>query len=181
MAEFLNHFENHRTDSDFEDSLVVKTFLFQFVNSNAAIFYSAFVTRDYVATNIQIATVIISKQAIDLATTAILPMIMNMFQRREFDANMQKKDSNTAHQRRMSTIGTSPNKQGSASKYSVSSSKTTMKKMPKRFAGQRDGCNLLSSRVSANNIQHRRAGRVFRPRCSERDSQLDQGPKLPIA
>ena len=143
LAEFLNHFENHRTDSDFEDSLVVKTFLFQFVNSNAAIFYSAFVTRDYVATNIQIATVIISKQAIDLATTAILPMIMNMFQRREFDANMQKKDSNTAHQRRMSTIGTSPNKQGSASKYSVSSSKTTMKKMPKRFAGQRDGLKAV--------------------------------------
>jgi hypothetical protein len=39
----LNNFENHRTDTDYEDSLISKTFCFQFVNSFASLFYIAFV------------------------------------------------------------------------------------------------------------------------------------------
>mmetsp|Transcript_17471 Transcript_17471/g.39470 ORF Transcript_17471/g.39470 Transcript_17471/m.39470 type:complete len:781 (+) Transcript_17471:214-2556(+) len=38
----LNQAENHRTDTEFEDSLISKTFSFQFVNSYAALFYIAF-------------------------------------------------------------------------------------------------------------------------------------------
>lgn len=34
--------ENHRTDSDYEDSLTVKMYLFQFVNFYASVFYIAF-------------------------------------------------------------------------------------------------------------------------------------------
>eukprot|EP00942_MAST-04A_sp_MAST-4A-sp1_P000583 g583.t1 len=148
VAEFLNKFENHRTNSQFEDSLVVKTFLFQFVNSNAAIFYSAFVNRDYIATNIQIATVIISKQAVDLATSAIIPMLLNLFRRKKFEANVERlnteRDNNSNNQsRRRSSANVSPNKNNSPSKYSVSSSKTTMRKMPRRFAGQRDGLKAV--------------------------------------
>ena len=33
--------ENHRTETDFEDQLIAKVFLFQFVNSNGALFYVA--------------------------------------------------------------------------------------------------------------------------------------------
>lgn len=39
----LNDYENHRTDTEYEDALIAKTFLFQFVNSYAALFYIAFV------------------------------------------------------------------------------------------------------------------------------------------
>lgn len=39
----LNAFENHRTDTQFEDHLIAKTFLFQFVNSYSSLFYVAFV------------------------------------------------------------------------------------------------------------------------------------------
>uniref|UniRef100_K3W8D0 Anoctamin transmembrane domain-containing protein n=1 Tax=Globisporangium ultimum (strain ATCC 200006 / CBS 805.95 / DAOM BR144) TaxID=431595 RepID=K3W8D0_GLOUD len=43
MASKLNNFENHRTDTEFEDHLIGKTFLFQFVNSYASLFYVAFI------------------------------------------------------------------------------------------------------------------------------------------
>lgn len=43
MAAKLNNFENHRTDTEFEDHLIGKTFLFQFVNSYASLFYVAFI------------------------------------------------------------------------------------------------------------------------------------------
>jgi hypothetical protein len=39
----LTDYENHRTDTKYEDSLIAKTFLFQFVNSYASLFYIAFV------------------------------------------------------------------------------------------------------------------------------------------
>jgi len=42
----LNDFENHRTDTEYEDNLIVKTFLFQFVNSYASLFYIAFLKAD---------------------------------------------------------------------------------------------------------------------------------------
>ncbi|CAM9680880.1 unnamed protein product [Chrysoparadoxa australica] len=46
----LNKMENHRTDTEFEDNLILKTFLFQFVNSYASLFYIAFIKpRDEVS------------------------------------------------------------------------------------------------------------------------------------
>jgi len=43
VAQRLNEYENHRTDTEFEDSLIGKTFVFQFINSYAALFYLAFI------------------------------------------------------------------------------------------------------------------------------------------
>jgi hypothetical protein len=39
----LNDLENHRTDTAYEDNLIAKTFMFQFVNSYASLVYIAFV------------------------------------------------------------------------------------------------------------------------------------------
>eukprot|EP00937_MAST-01D_sp_MAST-1D-sp2_P003828 g3828.t1 len=39
----LNKWENHRTDTEYENNLIAKTFLFQFVNSYASFFFIAFV------------------------------------------------------------------------------------------------------------------------------------------
>lgn len=41
-AVFMNNFENHRTDSDYENALIAKNFLFKFVNSYNSLFYVAF-------------------------------------------------------------------------------------------------------------------------------------------
>ncbi|OQS03419.1 hypothetical protein THRCLA_04280 [Thraustotheca clavata] len=43
IAVRLNNYENHRTDTQYEDNLIAKTFLFQFVNSYASLFYIAFI------------------------------------------------------------------------------------------------------------------------------------------
>ena len=42
---FLNDVQNHRTDTDYEDSLVTKVFAFQFFNANSFCFYVAFVKQ----------------------------------------------------------------------------------------------------------------------------------------
>ena len=44
----LNSFENHRTDTQFEDALIAKTFAFEFVNKYAACFYAAFFKKYFV-------------------------------------------------------------------------------------------------------------------------------------
>jgi len=43
MATWLTERENHRTDIQYEDSLIAKLFAFQFVNSYASLFYQAFI------------------------------------------------------------------------------------------------------------------------------------------
>lgn len=43
IAVKLNNYENHRTDTKYEDALIGKTFLFQFINSFANMYYIAFV------------------------------------------------------------------------------------------------------------------------------------------
>jgi anoctamin-10/anoctamin-7 len=39
----LNEYENHRTDTDYEDNLIAKIFIFQLVNSFAALTYVSFI------------------------------------------------------------------------------------------------------------------------------------------
>jgi hypothetical protein len=43
LAEFLTAWENHRTQSEYENQLVMKTFLFRFFNSYSSFFYIAFI------------------------------------------------------------------------------------------------------------------------------------------
>ena len=43
IARRLNDWENHRTETEYTDALVIKTFAFQFVNSYASLFYIAFI------------------------------------------------------------------------------------------------------------------------------------------
>ena len=43
MAVSINDWENHRTQTLYEDSLIVKLFVFNFVNNYFSLFYTAFV------------------------------------------------------------------------------------------------------------------------------------------
>lgn len=42
IAMMLNKFENHRTDSEYENHLIAKVFIFQFINSYITLFWFAF-------------------------------------------------------------------------------------------------------------------------------------------
>ena len=46
IADALTDRENHRTDTDFEDSMITKLFVFQFVNSYCSFFFLAFVANN---------------------------------------------------------------------------------------------------------------------------------------
>jgi anoctamin-10/anoctamin-7 len=46
VAVRLNNRENHRTDTEYENSLIAKLFVFQFVNSFAALYYTAFIKQN---------------------------------------------------------------------------------------------------------------------------------------
>ena len=43
FAAKLNNLENYRTETEFEDALIVKSFLFRFFNAYTSLFYIAFV------------------------------------------------------------------------------------------------------------------------------------------
>lgn len=43
VASRLTDYENHRTDTEYEDSMIVKLFAFQFINSYASFFFLAFI------------------------------------------------------------------------------------------------------------------------------------------
>lgn len=45
VARYLNHFENHRTETDFENSLITKVFFFKFFNSYYSLLHIAFAKR----------------------------------------------------------------------------------------------------------------------------------------
>jgi Calcium-activated chloride channel len=45
IATSLTDYENHRTDTEYEDSMVIKIFIFQFVNSYGSMFYVAFIEQ----------------------------------------------------------------------------------------------------------------------------------------
>merc|ERR1711871_1696931 len=47
VAVVLNNFENHRTETMYEDSLITKVFSFQFFNSFFSLFYIAFLKQRY--------------------------------------------------------------------------------------------------------------------------------------
>jgi hypothetical protein len=46
IAKRLNDWENHRTETDHADALIIKTFCFQFVNSYISLFYIAFIKME---------------------------------------------------------------------------------------------------------------------------------------
>ena len=55
-------------------TLILKTFLFQFISCNAAIFYTTFVQADYSSAMMQIIGIVVSKQLIDFGKSLLVPM-----------------------------------------------------------------------------------------------------------
>eukprot|EP01083_Nonionella_stella_P071180 191043_1 len=47
VSVWLNSLENYRTDTEFENALITKSFIFKFVNSYNSLFYIAFVKQSY--------------------------------------------------------------------------------------------------------------------------------------
>uniref|UniRef100_A0A8C1FNY5 Anoctamin n=2 Tax=Cyprinus carpio TaxID=7962 RepID=A0A8C1FNY5_CYPCA len=72
-AEFLTDWENHRLESSFQNHLVLKVLVFNFVNCFASLFYIAFVMQNMVLLRQSLATLLITSQILNQVMEAFLP------------------------------------------------------------------------------------------------------------
>ena len=75
MALLFTQWENHAHDSDFEVSLGLKSFAFQFLNSYMSLFWYAFVALDHDMLRAQLANLMIFKQLSDYVLYLVLPFL----------------------------------------------------------------------------------------------------------
>jgi hypothetical protein len=73
LANYLTKFENHRTDSDFANALVLKLASFYFVNNFGSLFYLAFRSRDMELLEQTLSSLLITRQLIGNVKEQLIP------------------------------------------------------------------------------------------------------------
>ncbi|XP_060575642.1 anoctamin-8-like isoform X2 [Ruditapes philippinarum] len=76
IATWLNDRENYRMDEAYENNLIIKLVLFQFVNSFLSLFYIAFYLQDMDRLRDQLATLMITRQVIGNIREALVPYVL---------------------------------------------------------------------------------------------------------
>ncbi|XP_071953284.1 anoctamin-8-like [Antedon mediterranea] len=76
IAKWLNDMENYRLQETYENHLIIKLVVVQFINNFLSLFYVAFYLQDMARLRATLATLFITKQIIGNAKEAILPYIM---------------------------------------------------------------------------------------------------------
>uniref|UniRef100_A0A8D2KI85 Anoctamin n=1 Tax=Urocitellus parryii TaxID=9999 RepID=A0A8D2KI85_UROPR len=72
-AEFLTSWENHRLESAYQNHLVLKVLVFNFLNCFASLFYIAFVLKDMKLLRQSLATLLITSQLLNQIVESLLP------------------------------------------------------------------------------------------------------------
>ncbi|XP_066547474.1 anoctamin-10 [Amia ocellicauda] len=72
-AEFLTGWENHRLESAYQNHLILKVLVFNFLNCFASLFYIAFVLHDMKLLRQSLATLLITSQILNQIMESILP------------------------------------------------------------------------------------------------------------
>ena len=75
VAVKLNDWENHRTQSEYDSALILKSFMFMFVNNNAVVFYAAFWLQDLNRLFAQVCSVMLVKQFTNIFKASVLPIL----------------------------------------------------------------------------------------------------------
>jgi ankyrin repeat protein len=83
LALKLTDWENHRTDTEWEDSYIFKKFLFMLVNNTMAAFYVAFVERNMQKLYISMFSLIIGKQLTNVVKDVSIPIAKTLPRRRK--------------------------------------------------------------------------------------------------
>ncbi|CAH1714513.1 unnamed protein product [Aphis gossypii] len=76
IAVWLNDCENYRLDTEYENQLIIKVTLFQFVNSFLSLFYIAFYLQDQERLRTQLAVLLITRQLIRNIKESALPYVL---------------------------------------------------------------------------------------------------------
>nr|XP_054406937.1 anoctamin-10 isoform X2 [Pongo abelii] len=72
-AEFLTSWENHRLESAYQNHLILKVLVFNFLNCFASLFYIAFVLKDMKLLRQSLATLLITSQILNQIVESFLP------------------------------------------------------------------------------------------------------------
>lgn len=92
VASYLTNYENHRTDTEYEDHFIFKIFFFQLINSYASLVYTAFIKKtvegcsgDDCLTEVSTAlgTIFVVRLLLVLCTEIFLPIWLSYIRRRE--------------------------------------------------------------------------------------------------
>ena len=95
----LNNFENHRTETQFDDALIIKTFIFQFINCFGCLFYIAFLEqfivsgdpcvggKCYLELQLTLGSIFMSRLLLGNAVKVVGPMIKSFLNTREALSN----------------------------------------------------------------------------------------------
>lgn len=73
VAEYLTSWENHRLESSYQNHLILKVLVFNFLNCFSSLFYIAFVLQDMSLLRQSLATLLITSQIINQFVEALLP------------------------------------------------------------------------------------------------------------
>ncbi|XP_046811652.1 mucin-4 [Lucilia cuprina] len=88
LAVWLNDKENYRLQSKYENHLIAKVALFQFVNSFLSLFYIAFYLRDEEKLKEQLAGLLISRQIIGNLRESAIPYFLEQWKLAKLSFNM---------------------------------------------------------------------------------------------
>ncbi|XP_032580882.1 anoctamin-8 isoform X2 [Drosophila sechellia] len=88
LAVWLNDRENYRLQSKYENHLIAKVALFQFVNSFLSLFYIAFYLRDEEKLKEQLAGLLISRQIIGNLRESAIPYFLEQWKLAKLSFNM---------------------------------------------------------------------------------------------
>lgn len=77
------NWENHRYQEEWENSLVIKNFTFQFANSYLTLFWIAFFDQDFSALAYSMGSILIVKQFALNLVEIVLPAILNCLKQRK--------------------------------------------------------------------------------------------------
>ena len=76
IAEYLTDFENHRTQRAYENSLVLKRFVFEAFDCYVALFYIAFELGDVSRLRMELVSLYTSDTVRRIATETVLPLLL---------------------------------------------------------------------------------------------------------
>lgn len=108
----LNDYENHRTNTEYEDALITKTFLFEFVNSFISLFYTAFVKPHLLLSDpcingdclselqTTLGTIFMTRIFLGNFTEVVIPAAVGLIKVREIEAVIAKQSSLTAEEQK---------------------------------------------------------------------------------
>ncbi|XP_025115852.1 anoctamin-10-like isoform X2 [Pomacea canaliculata] len=91
VAKKLNDFENHRLDSSYENHLVLKLILFDFVNCFICLFYVAFYLQDRAVLKSFLSTLLVTQQVIGQIREAMVPFLFLHRRSKQLDIALKKR------------------------------------------------------------------------------------------